>query len=74
MSVVSKTETPPKQKPIISREVVHWPEYRALAKRLGIDDDAAVTRIVITLDGDKPVMVERRQLCQRREGSPPAKK
>lgn len=53
-----------RQQPIISRDVVKWPEYLALAKRLGINDGAAVTRIVITLEGDKPVMVERRQQCR----------
>lgn len=35
--------------PVLTRDVMRWPEFRALAERLGIPLDARTTRLVLRL-------------------------
>ncbi len=46
--------------PLIGREVFFWPEFQALAKRLGVDVDLPIKEIGIHLihDGDVTIKLE----------------
>ncbi len=52
---MAKTPTIPQ-----SIAVFHWPEFQALARRLGINTTASTTRLLICLDieQDKPVRID----------------
>ena len=51
-------------KPLVdSREMVHWPEWKALSKRLGIADDLSWIKLVLTIEVGSNVIVEQTYQC-----------
>lgn len=43
---------------VLSTDVMEWPEFRALAERLGINLGMATTVLTIQLAGDHPVVID----------------
>lgn len=51
--------------PFSGREVFHWPEFKALAERLGIPELPGETGLSITLDVGEPARFAIRALCRK---------
>lgn len=51
-------ERQPQRRPPHGRDVYHWPEFRALAERLGLAWDLATHGVRITLSADETVLIE----------------
>ena len=47
------------------KEVFHWPEFKALAERLGIPELQGETGLSITLDVGAPARFEIRAFCRK---------
>lgn len=43
---------------VLSTDVLEWPEFKALAQRLGINLGMATTVLTIQLAGDRPVVID----------------
>lgn len=54
-----------KRTPFNSKEVFHWPEFKALAERLGIPNLPAETGVTIVLDVAEPAKFELRAMCTK---------
>lgn len=62
-----------RQLPVEGQEVYHWPEFKALCKRLGVSWECETTKITITLaPGELALVCQDYQGTDRHLQQPPA--